>query len=56
MILIIGVGLAALAVIVTVEGLIADRQHRRAETGAAMAAGCIGLLFFIALLAAAGAL
>jgi hypothetical protein len=52
----IGYGLAAVAVIITAEGLVAQKQKRKAETGAALFAGATGIAFFIAMLYAGGVL
>ena len=54
--MVVGVALATLAIIITVEGLVAEHQRRKAQTGSVMLAGAIGIAFFIAVLAAAGAL
>ena len=48
--------LIAIAMVVTIEGMMAEKQHRRAETGAALVSGTIGILFFIACAYAAGEL
>lgn len=52
----IGFGLAAIAIVVTADGLIAGRQHRRPETGTALIAGTLGIVYFIAMIWAAGGL
>ena len=54
--MIIGFGLAAITIMVVVEGLMSERNHRRAETGAVVVAGVLGIAYFVGMLYAAGAL
>src|SRR5688572_14159207 len=50
----IGIGLTSLAIMVTVDGVLAEFQQRQAQTTAIVSAGTLGLMFFLALLYAGG--